>query len=607
MQPDSRSTTKASAAQSPADEYAFQMEVLRRLQGNAQRRSRACGVAKLILAALTVIAAGFLLHHTLQLLILLAPVAAFVVLAIFHERVLQQIHYRNRAIDFYENGLARLNDTWRGRGQTGERFLDSAHPYSRDLDIFGPASLFQYLSTARTRSGEETLASWLLGAAPVQTILDRQIAARDLTGRVRFRERLWSTGESVRSGVHPDALAAWGVATPVLSSPATLALTALLATLWFAGLAAWIVWGTPLPVLLISILNFGYAHRLARRTERAIAGIEHAAQDLQLLAEALSLMEQEPFAAPMLVDLQTALKRNGISACRAIRKLARLADLIESRHSLFLRPLDLITFWSAQLVFLAERWQRKFGPELRSWLTAVGQLEALASLGALAFEHPDYALPRFTEGGPIFDAISLGHPLLPAEKVVANDVLFNAGRQLMILSGPNMAGKSTFIRSIGVNAVLAQCGAPVCAQRLTMSPLQVAASICILDSLSGGVSRFYAEIHRVKVIADLAQSGVPVLFLLDELLSGTNSHDRLIGTQSVLRELVQHSAIGVVSTHDLALTSIANAMDGHAVNAHFEDHVINDALHFDYKLKPGVVQTSNALKLMRAIGLRVSE
>jgi DNA mismatch repair ATPase MutS len=197
--------------------------------------------------------------------------------------------------------------------------------------------------------------------------------------------------------------------------------------------------------------------------------------------------------------------------------------------------------------------------------------------------------------------------LLPAKKAVANDVALGRNPQLIVLSGPNMAGKSTFIRAMGVNAVLAQCGAPVRARRLRMSPLQVAASICVLDSLAGGVSRFYAEIHRLKLIADLAQGPVPVLFLLDELLSGTNSHDRLAGTEFVLHEFMERNAIGVVSTHDLALTEIPAAFGERAANCHFEDRVEDGRLRFDYKLKPGIVRTSNALKLMRAIGLGVSE
>ncbi len=214
-------------------------------------------------------------------------------------------------------------------------------------------------------------------------------------------------------------------------------------------------------------------------------------------------------------------------------------------------------------------------------------------------------MPELVAGEELFEAEGLAHPLLPEAKAVANDVRFGVGQQLMILSGPNMAGKSTFIRSIGVNAVLAQCGAPVRARRMRMSPLAVAASICVLDSLADGMSRFYAEIQRIKLIADLARGATPVLFLLDELLSGTNSHDRLVGTQFVLTSLLDHDAVGVVSTHDLALTKIPEMVGGRAFNCHFEDRYEDGRLVFDYKLKAGIVQTSNALKLMQSIGLGV--
>jgi len=269
-----------------------------------------------------------------------------------------------------------------------------------------------------------------------------------------------------------------------------------------------------------------------------------------------------------------------------------------------------VTFWSAQLVFAAERWQQEFGPAIRSWLKAVGELEALTALAGYAYEHPEDVFAEFVQpespgAAALFDAVGIAHPLLPAGKAVRNDLKLGDGPQLIVLSGPNMAGKSTFIRSVGVNAVLAQCGAPVRASRLRLSPLTVAASICVLDSLSGGVSRFYAEIHRVKLIFDLAGGAVPVLFLLDELLSGTNSHDRLAGSEFIVRSLMERNAIGIVSTHDLALAGIPEAMGGRAANWHFEDRLEQNQLIFDYKLKPGVVKTSNALELMRSIGLGV--
>lgn len=230
-------------------------------------------------------------------------------------------------------------------------------------------------------------------------------------------------------------------------------------------------------------------------------------------------------------------------------------------------------------------------------------MEVLAALSGYAYEHPGDAWPEIGDEAPCFEAESFAHPLLPESRAVRNDLKLGDGLQLIVLSGPNMSGKSTFIRGIGVSAVLAHCGAPVRAKRLRMSRLAVGASICILDSLQVGVSRFCAEIKRLKLISDLTQEPIPVLFLLNELLSGTNSHDRLLGTQMLVDDLVQRGAMGMVTTHDLALARIPENMNGSAQNCHFEDHLENGQLVFDFKLKAGVVQTSNALRLMQSIGL----
>lgn len=589
----------------PAEVYVDALNRLGGTQRSEQRRERVLGYSKLCIAVLTLAAAAFLRSHPMLLASLLAPVAAFVVLAVLQEKLLASIRYRTRAILFYERGLARLRDGWAGTGETGERFLDAAHPYARDLDLFGRASLFEYLSSARTRAGEEKLAQWLLAAAHPGEVLARQTAVRELEERVGFREHLFCSGEMVRLGLHPEMLSAWGESDPAFARPRLRIVVSVLAILWFLSLVAWAAWDLPVLAMLMTVFNFGYSHRLHARLEKAAGSLEKAAQDLQLMAEVLALIEHEGVSSPRLVAIQSALRTDGTTPSQAIGKLARIVDLLESRHSLFARPLDLVTFWSAQLVFVAEHWQRQHGPAIRGWMDAVGEFEALTSLSAFAYEHPQHVFPEFVDDAPRFDAQALAHPLLPAHNAVANDVTLSPATQLIILSGPNMTGKSTFIRCIGVNAVLAQCGAPVRAQRLRMSPLTVAASICILDSLAGGMSRFYAEIHRLKLITDLAQGPVPVLFLLDELLSGTNSHDRLIGTQFVLRNLVDHRAIGIVSTHDLALTQIPDMLGGRAANCHFEDRLEDDRLSFDYKLRPGIVQTSNALKLMRAIGLGI--
>ncbi len=552
---------------------------------------------------MTLVSAVIFLRNATVLEFLLAPVAVFVFLAILHERRLESIRLRRRAIHFYERGIARLEDRWAGTGETGERFLEPNHPYARDLDLFGRGSLFELICTARTRSGEETLAAWLLSAAPMVEIVARQAAVSDLKGRVGFREKLFLLGETVRLGVHPDALSAWGEQSPILRTRLVRIVTSMLGVLWIAGMVSWGIWGLGTVALAISVINLAWAHRIHSRLEEASDAIENAAQDLELLAGVLELIESERFSAPKLIEIQGQLNHDQIVPHDAIRKLARIVGYLESRRNPAMRLLDVLTFWSAQCVFVAEGWQQQFGPLIRGWLAAGGEFEALTALSGYAYERADDVFPELVEHGSLFDGEGLAHPLLPLGKAVQNDVKLGDGLNLIILSGPNMAGKSTFIRCIGANAVLAQCGAPVRAKRLRLSQLNVAASICILDSLQGGISHFYAEIQRLKLATDLTLGPTPVLFLLDELLSGTNSHDRFEGTRLVVRILISRGAIGVVSTHDLALTKIPEELGNSAINFHFEDQFSDGELIFDYKLKPGIVKSSNALELMRSIGL----
>jgi hypothetical protein len=418
-----------------------------------------------------------------------------------------------------------------------------------------------------------------------------------------LRQELFCLGETVRAGMHPDALVKWGEQKPLVTTTSIRITTTLLGALWIAAILAWAIWGMGTVGLAISALNLAWAHRLHARWDAAADAIEEATHDLDVLTGVLKLVEREQFDSAKMQQIQARLLHAQCQPSGAIRKLDRIVSYLESRRNPAMRLLDVLLFWSAQCVFLAEGWQQEFGPQIRGWLEAVGEFEALTSFATYAFEHPEDVFPQLVEQGPLFDATGMTHPLLRADKAVRNDVRLGDALQLMILSGPNMAGKSTFIRSVGVNAVLAQCGAPVRATSLKISPMAVAASICILDSLSGGTSRFYAEIRRLKLAEDLASGSIPVLFLMDELLSGTNSHDRLEGTKLIVRSLMDRGAIGIVSTHDLALAEIPDSMVGRAINCHFEDRLEDEKLIFDYKLKPGVVKTSNALDLMRSIGL----
>jgi DNA mismatch repair ATPase MutS len=335
-----------------------------------------------------------------------------------------------------------------------------------------------------------------------------------------------------------------------------------------------------------------------------LAGVERVGRDLDLLAELLACLEAQRFTSERLVALQSRVETRDRPPSWQIARLRLLRDLADARRNQLFAPLGAIFAFTTQVALALEAWRARCGPALATWIDAVAELEALASLAAQAFEHPADPFPEIVEAGPRFEAEGLGHPLLLEERCVRNDVALSDLR-LLVVSGSNMSGKSTFLRSVGVNAMLALAGGSVRARRLQISPLAVGASIRLHDSLLEGTSRFYAEITRLKQIVSATGGGLPVLFLLDEILHGTNSHDRRIGAEAVVRGLVERGAIGLVTTHDLALARIAEQLAPRAVNVHFEDHLEDGRVSFDYRLRPGVVTKSNALDLMRAVGLEV--
>ncbi|HXV75902.1 MAG TPA: hypothetical protein VD788_06230, partial [Candidatus Polarisedimenticolaceae bacterium] len=334
-------------------------------------------------------------------------------------------------------------------------------------------------------------------------------------------------------------------------------------------------------------------------------GVERPEHELELLAGLLACIEAEPFRAPLLVALQADLATSGSPPSRRIARLARLVDMIESRRNMLFQPIAACGLLGTQLAFAVEEWRAACRGGVERWLAAVGEIEALASLSCYAFEHPDDPFPAIADDGPLFDAVRLGHPLLPAGGGVRNDLRLDRGLQLLLVSGSNMSGKSTLLRSVGVATAMALAGAPVRAERLTLSPLAIGASMRVTDSLQEGMSRFYAEIRRLRRILDIGEARPPLLFLLDEILHGTNSHDRRIGAGALIRRLIEQGAVGLVTTHDLALVRVAEELAPHAANVHFEDRLEGERIVFDYRLRDGVVQRGNAVELMRAIGLPV--
>lgn len=594
------------ASTDPRRAYSERLEARRAAVARSEQRSRTIGNLRLLVflsaAILAWLAWGRLLLSPFWLG---APAAVFICLIVAHERVIRALRVAGRSVAHYERAVARLDSQWAGHGETGERFLDPQHPYAADLDLFGRGSLFELLSSARTRMGEETLAEWLLAPADRQTLRARHEAIGELRDKLDLREDLGVLGEDVRTGVHPADLAAWGAAPPLLESRRARLIAFVIPCLLAVSAVLWGVrgWRDLFFVMLAAVAVFIARYR--RAVARVVEAVEQPAHDLDLLSKVLARLEREQFTCARLSALRAELDVAGLAPSARIAKLDSLIEMLDSRENPFMRAVGPLMLWTEQLAFAIEAWRKISGPALARWLGAVGEIEALCALAAYAFERPADVFPEFDSAAACFDGDELAHPLLDPSRVVRNSVRLGGDLRVLIVSGSNMSGKSTLLRTVGINAVLAQAGAPVCARQLRLSRLALGASIRTLDSLQDGTSRFYAEIKRLQQVMLLTGGPLTVLFLLDELLHGTNSHDRRIGAEAIVRGLVARGAVGLVTTHDLALAQVAETLTGRAANVHFEDHFEDGRIRFDYRLHPGVVEKSNALELMRSIGLDV--
>ncbi len=547
-----------------------------------------------------------LVTRALPLAWLALPATAFGLAVVVHDRVIRARRRAERAAACWDLAVARHEGGWIGRGSTGEAWVESAHPYGADLDLFGRGSLFERVNLARTRVGERTLAAWLCHPADPAEIRARHTAIGELAGRPDLREDLAVLGDESGSLVDPEALRAWAVAPVVRFSGSAPWVLGALGTINLVALALWATLPLGRPLFLVSataslIVALVLRDRVLRVT-REIARPEH---QLELLAGMLARIERERFDSPRLSALRKALDGAGAAPSIRIRALARLVEIHESRSNMLFAPFAALTLAGSQLALAMERWRSASGPLVACWLEAVGEVEALVSLAAYADENREDLFPELVDRGPLLSADGLAHPLIESDRAVRNDVTLEATTRLLVVSGSNMSGKSTLLRAIGVNVALAQAGAPVRARAFKLSPLALGACLRVQDSLQEGTSRFYAEILRLRQIVALGSPDRPLLFLLDEILAGTNSHDRRLGAAAVLRSLLDRGGIGLVTTHDLALARIVDELAPIARNVHFEDRIDEGRIRFDYRLRPGVVERGNALELMRAIGLEV--
>jgi hypothetical protein len=564
---------------------------------------------------------------------LVAGVVAYIAAARRHASIRRRAAWARVRRIVCEQGVHRVARDWSGIASTLTQMPPSDHPYGADLDVGGHASLSRLLDVTSAGPGRRTVSTWLLDSVPaLDELRARQRAVREIAPAVEWREMLtahaWSVSVARRSDV--DRFLTWAEQGPwLIARPLALwasrvlpfvivpvVMLALLSAAWTRGFAPlpppWVAslaaavapwWTLPLAA---GLLLSGYARHALR--ERIDAAISHLG-GLSAYAEMLAHVESAPFDAPRMTSVKQRLA-TGKGAAGELTRLGGIVRLAEARYSPMAHfALHLLGLWDFHVLAALERWQRMSGAHARDWLAALGEAEALSAFATVAYDNPDWVMPEVVDGPARVEAQALGHPLIAARSRVSNDVTVGPPGTFVLVTGSNMSGKSTLLRAIGTNLVLAQAGGPVCAASMRFTPVDIWTSIRIDDSLEAGVSLFMAELKRLKRIVDAARDASrprPLLYLLDEMLHGTNTAERRIAARRVLSYLLEAGAIGAVTTHDLTLAEDAS-LDSAANRVHFTEQFAERdgamTMTFDYRLRPGLATSANALKLLAMIGL----
>jgi hypothetical protein len=541
---------------------------------------------------------------------------SFAALAVYHGTLGRTWR---RAADLWainDEAAKRLTRDWTALPVRHAMRAEPGHPYAVDLDIFGRASLYHLLDSSRTRIGEQTLGRWLLAPATPETVHYRQEAVGELAPLLDLRDELTLAARRLgASQPDPEPFLAWAESTPSLLGRPLL--------LWSARLSPLLLWllllaqmGDVIAApwwLGVAVINIVLWMALGRGVHGLVSRLWQQEEAFRAYSALFELIGDAPFRSPALKRLQADLHVGGVNAARQMRRLHRIVAMQIPRSGFLYWPVQALTLWDVHVLWGMERWQASAGGHVRTWLTALGEVEALAALAGLSHDNPDWAVPEIDEPARTLRARGLGHPLLPPDLRVDNDVEVGPPGTFLLVTGSNMSGKSTLLRAIGVNLVLAGAGGPVCASFFRAPPVTLWTSMRIQDSLERGVSYFLAEVHRLKEIVDAARRTAAVgerrfFYLLDELLQGTNTHERQIAARRIITFLLAEGAIGAVSTHDLTLTD-TERLSSASRPIYFKETILDGAagpsMTFDYIARPGLATSTNALKLMEIVGLEM--
>lgn len=553
----------------------------------------------------------FLMRTTyyLSIFVLITTLFTFISLATKHSKIK---HNKIRCIilcEINENCLKRLDNNWKDFSDSGEDYIDENHSYSKDLDIFGNSSLFQWINTSITYLGRQKLKQALESPKyNIEEIHKRQEAIKELAGNIGWTQRFAAEAILSENKNHdPEELFKWAEdKNDFFLKPVVIAVIRILPIITLSLLVSSFVFSkVSYKICLISIvvnmllLLVGY-----KEINGNLETVYQYKNTILIYNKLLTHIEKKNFNSSYLKSLKKRLvSKEGMEASFQIKKLVNLVNLISDRKNMYYLPINFLTLWDYQCLINLQRFKKVSGSSFKGWLEVIGEMEALNSLSTIAYDHSDWAMPKFLAGSPVFDAKSLGHPLLGSKRVY-NDIHIEKSQNVILITGSNMSGKSTLLRTTGINLVLAYAGAPVCAERFNCSIMDIYTCMRTSDNLEKNISSFYAELLRIKKLVTATEDRTPIFFLLDEIFKGTNSIDRHTGAKVLVAKLSTENALGFVSTHDLELGDIENT-NKKVKNYHLREYYKDDKLYFDYKLRPGVSTTRNALYLMKMAGLEI--
>ena len=562
------------------------------------------------IAAIGLIVYGFTTAKFAYTIISLPLLVVFLWLVVKHQKVKKQLQYINNIININHTALDRLAWKWTGFSNTGKRFTNPEHPYSTDLNIFGQGSLFQYISCTTSYMGDQALASILDNHPGYKKISHRQQATQDLAKRLLWRQNFQAMGMGeVVQPEDPVKLLKWAREVPLKTiNNKYISLIWLLPAITISILMLWAYNIVPLYLLLVMLaVQLCIVMATSKTVRQAFAPAERVAPELENYSALLKCIETEDFKVPLLLDLKAKLRSGNDPASKQVKILSVIVDRINLRYSSIHIVINILTLWDLFNFIKLEEWKSKNGLSMPKWLAVIGEFEALSSLAGMAYDNPHWVYPEVVDSPPVLETSSLGHPLISEAARVHNDVSFPGPGTVFVITGSNMSGKSTYLRTTGMNLILAYAGAPVCAHSMRCSVMNIYSSMQIHDNLEQRISTFYAELKRIKLIVDAAVAGEPVIVLLDEIFKGTNSRDRISGAKIVVKKLCNLSVLGLITTHDLELGVLEKECPQCVSNYHFTDEITDNQIHFDYKLKPGISQTTNAIALMRMVGIDLDD